>query len=574
MNRTRQTELSVLLSLPLLFFSCGKHDPVYSDSGPHYTESDLEFDSALQMYMETGYESMITDVTVTENTVRISGEFKGSGSFSVVEVPPYMDLLLLEEPLSEFFPETDSFTIETDRYVRLQDGTSSSGDGIVYDRLLSRWAIVRRTDSGGFGILSSARYADAVPVLRHPEQVPLRNKKGIGGIFPNSFTSDFDELDLGSATLNMFVTQFAYLSDGPGRIAHEYGGKTYWFDENFIKENLDNMLLEAGRRKMSVAAILLVQPASSSVDRDLGDLLMPDGCTSGTLTMPDMSNPEAVNCFAAITDFLADRYCRDGSEYGHVSKWIVMNEVDIAGTWADIGSRPENVHIDFYFKILRLVHNIVSQYDSNTEVMVSTSHSWTLTNQGFACRNVIGKINRMSRLEGDFPWGLAFHSYPGDLLDPKVWECPYSTFSMDTQCISFRNLEVLNKWVLEPENMYKGIRKRSVWLSEAGLNSPSYRDEDLELQAAGTAYAWKKVEALEGIDSWQWHNWFDNVGDGSGALLGLRKFPETDNGEAKPAWYVFKAGGTYSEDEIMDTYLPVMGMDSWDGLIVPSDMIK
>lgn len=71
---------------------------------------------------------------------------------------------------------------------------------------------------------------------------------------------------------------------------------------------------------------------------------------------------------------------------------------------------------------------------------------------------------------------------------------------MNTQFVTFKNLEVLNKWALDKENKYKGIIKRSVWLSEAGVNSRGYSDEELQKQAAGVAYAWKKVNALEGIE--------------------------------------------------------------------------
>ena len=77
---------------------------------------------------------------------------------------------------------------------------------------------------------------------------------------------------------------------------------------------------------------------------------------------------------------------------------------------------------------------------------------------------------------------------------------------MDTQFITFKNLEVLSKWALTKENKYKGTIKRSVWLSEAGVNSPTYSDEDFQKQAASLAFAWKKINALEGIDGLQWHN--------------------------------------------------------------------
>ena len=48
--------------------------------------------------------------------------------------------------------------------------------------------------------------------------------------------------------------------------------------------------------------------------------------------------------------------------------------------------------------------------------------------------------------------GLAYHSYSQDLTNPCVWIDPNATFSMDTQFITFKNLEVLSKWALTKEN--------------------------------------------------------------------------------------------------------------------------
>ncbi|MCS2305956.1 DUF5722 domain-containing protein [Bacteroides thetaiotaomicron] len=62
--------------------------------------------------------------------------------------------------------------------------------------------------------------------------------------------------------------------------------------------------------------------------------------------------------------------------------------------------------------------------------------------------------------------------------------------------LRLRIWEVLSKWALTKENKYKGTIKRSVWLSEAGVNSPTYSDEDFQKQAASLAFAWKKINAL------------------------------------------------------------------------------
>ena len=552
----------------LSFSSCDKHHHTDTQESP-YSAEDLDFDASIQNYLKSSFSSEITDVTVTDDKVRITGCHDGEEDFFLAEIPPYMDLLRLDTPLTsvparELFGGQASggsfsgdFTVELDRHV------SVSG-GLQYDRLLSKWALFEETGDGS-RLVSAAHYADEVALERDPEPVPLKNKKGIGGISANRFVSDFDDLGIGSATLNMYVTSFTFLSPVAGTVAHEYGGRTYYFDENYLKSVLDASLLEAGKRNMAVAAILLVQPASAAVDRQLGNLLMNDGCNGGTLTLPDMTSAEAVNCFAAIVDFLAERYTREDSQYGRIAQWIVMNEVDIASIWANIGTRPELVFTDYYIKILRMVNNIVRQYDRNAETFVSMSHSWTGLAGDYPVKSMLGTINTMGKMEGDYRWALAYHSYAGDLLNPRCWECPWSTFSMDTHFVTFKNLEVMNEWIYMPENMYQGTQKRSVWLSEAGLNSRSYSDADLQEQAAGWAYAWKKIKALPGIDGIQWHNWFDNEGDGSGALLGLRKYnDDVYGGEAKPVWELYRVSGTSEEDVAFSPYLDIIGIEDWD----------
>ena len=41
---------------------------------------------------------------------------------------------------------------------------------------------------------------------------------------------------------------------------------------------------------------------------------------------------------------------------------------------------------------------------------------------------------------------------------------PQATFSMDTEYVTLKNLEVLDKWVGISQNQYKGNIRRSVWL--------------------------------------------------------------------------------------------------------------
>ena len=116
--------------------------------------------------------------------------------------------------------------------------------------------------------------------------------------------------------------------------------------------------------------------------------------------------------------------------------------------------------------------------------------------------------------------------------------------------------------------MYKGKIKRTLWLSENGTNSKTYSEQDLKEQAAGFAYAWKKMEKLNGIDGFQWHNWIDNRHEG-GLRIGLRRFTddEQDPGGIKPVWLVFKAAGTKNEDSVFAPYKKVIGIQHWGEII-------
>ena len=62
-----------------------------------------------------------------------------------------------------------------------------------------------------------------------------------------------------------------HLTPRAGDIAHTYGGRTYYMDEGYLKTVLDVPLLEAAKRNIAVAAIILVEPAAKCVDPDLGD---------------------------------------------------------------------------------------------------------------------------------------------------------------------------------------------------------------------------------------------------------------------------------------------------------------
>lgn len=525
-----------------------KEEQAAEDAENDAAQAREEYARRISEYLDTDYQASVSSVTVSASDVVVTGTCPDGGKYFLAELPPFADMFGMTVVPAEYRHEitSSSFSVSVDR-------TTSFGD-VQYDRLLSKWAVFKEGDVAD-ELVSHAVYADPDRIAGIGPGLPrieLRHKKGLGGIVAAGLEAEIQALDLGSATINLLPMSYMSLTPGDGyTLSHEYLGKTYYFNEARVRAELDEPLRTASKYGMSVAAILLIQNAAQSADPQLGDLLQhPD--YSGTLyTMPDMTTPEAVHAYAAMIDFFASRY--SGSDM-RVSHWIIHNEVDGGVHWTNMGSDvPVSTYMDTYLKSMRMVYNIVHQYDPNAEAFISLTHGWAAPAGGgwYTVVDMLDYMNRFSAAEGDFYWAPAYHSYSTEIANPRVWEDPSVSFSMQTANVSMRNLEVLDRWVSKPENMYKGSLKRRVWLSEAGVGSgistTSYQDGMLADQAAGLAFSWLKIKQLDGIEGLQWHNWYDNAAEG--AQLGLRKFNDvTWGGAPKPAWYAYQKAASSDED--------------------------
>jgi len=291
--------------------------------------------------------------------------------------------------------------------------------------------------------------------------------------------------------------------------------------------------------------------------------------------MPNMTDPESVNCYAAALDFLASRYSRPDKKYGRINHWIMHNEVDAGWEWTNMGVKTAPIFMDAYVKSMRMCYAIARQYNPWSEVFISLTHYWAWTDHPrfYPSKDLMEMLLRYTSAEGDFQWALAQHPYPQSLFEPKTWLDQQVTFDFNTPLITFKNLEVLSAWMKQTRALYKGTTKRTVWLSENGTNSKTYSPQDLAEQAAGFAYTWKKLEKLDGIDGFQWHNWIDNRHEG-GLRIGLRRFPddEQDPGGAKPVWYAYQAAGTPREDSVFEPYKKLIGISSWNEVCYPGEI--
>ena len=532
--------LATIFSLAVLC-SCGK-DKTEQNVIVRPKDPKEQMASNLENYLKNEYPSKVTSVEVTSDKVIVKGTCEKSGSYVLADITPWQDVTELET-----YPYTESvsgqsFTVTVDRIV--------SREGIKYDRVFSKWAVVKVED--GKQVLDShARYADEVAPKASPAAIPLKNKKGFGAGDSNLYFTDCKDLNVGSITMNVLLS--GYLTgEGSG---YSYGGKTYNLGSQ--KNYVDRVTSKASEMGIVVSAIILCP--SNSIFKD------PEN-NGGNYSMPNITTAEAFNLYAAALEHMASTHCTDDKRISH---WIMHNEVDHANQWTNMGSQPLMRYMDRYIKSMRICYNIVRQYDQNASVLGSYTHCWTVADGNYAPKKMLDATVAYSDAEGDFRWGVACHPYPQDLTKPAFWvNDTQATYSMTTRYITFKNLEVIDAWIKQKENLYKGTTKRVLFLSEQGTNSPSYSQTDLALQAAGGAWAWKKISKLDGIDAMQWHNWADNKEE-DGLRIGLRSFAETGmaNLTAKPVWYVWKAAGTAEEDTVFEPYKSILGITDWDSIM-------
>jgi len=525
----------------------------------------------LRNYLDHDYDNAITNVLVTKDEVIIKGEKSGKEEIFLVEIPVYENLT-----------ELDSFqfikSIETnEKNFKLSLDRNIQRNGFTEDRALSKWALVEK-ELDRYSLLSHARYADSIVPKHTYEFVKPSTKKGLGGYSAGreAPSSDLEELGITSATVNIWINGIFRSEASEENMPFEYMGRTYYVNKEEV-EKYDKTFLSTVAKDIEVSAILLVAKESSSTDKEIGRILQhPDTDPAGIYAMPNVTTTEGVQYYAAILDFLAQRYSRPDKKYGRIHHWIIHNEVDAGWVWTNAGDKEALVFMDLYHKSMRMSYNIARKYNPNSKVFISLTHYWNWTSNPnfYHSKELLEQLLDFSKAEGDFEWAIAQHPYPEDLREPKTWLDEKVSFNFDTKLITFKNTEVLDAWVKQPEVLYKG-KKRTVYLSENGTNSPTYSEQDLKEQAAGMAYALKKIKYLDGIDGFQYHNWQDNRKEG-GLRIGLRRFPdaEEDPGGKKPVWYVYEAFGTSQEDEVFDQYKEVIGIENWDEIRYKGDIGK
>ncbi|MFM7102465.1 MAG: DUF5722 domain-containing protein [Verrucomicrobiota bacterium] len=435
------------------------------------------------------------------------------------------------------------------------------------DRIFSSFAVRRRLPGDvGWESLGAFRHVEEfhrlAGVAAAPILAPRPGKKGL----QVQMTADALELGIAHAALNVDLNA---LMD-PRGLGHNYRwdmeGETYHFHRGAVDGIPVQPLSDAG---MGVYLILLNY---AGADRQANEILLHpdyDASSPNRLAMFNTRTPSGYRWYRAAVEFLAHRFSGAQPGAGRVAGYIVGNELTAHWHWANQGDAPPEAVIDDYLRAVRITHAAVQAASPDARVYLSLDHHWNLVyedkpRRAMAGRYLLDEFNRRATLGGNFEWHLAYHPYPENLGNPRTWLDRTALPTAESPRITFKNLEVLTAYLERPEFQFSG-RTRRIILSEQGFHSDGTPAGE-EAQAAGFAYAWKKVNALPGIDAFILHRHVDHGQEG-GLNLGLwRRRPDSmaDPLSPKPMYHLFKAAGTPGEDAAFEPFLRVIGIPSWD----------
>lgn len=526
-----------------------------------------EANADLLEYLATSYDNSVNRVTIDMETVSVEGVIGGdAGAYFLAEIEPQFygfSFTNFVDPTPIVVTDGD-FTFRVARYAARVDRD--------YDRLYSRWAVVIADGSGGYELASAMEWPTDIAYIaeNNQEEDKATSIKGIDGLTPGSLRmfGDLIDLDVRSMKLNLLI-QGIY-ADGPTGMSHEFNGKSYDVNPSFVG-GLDDRIKMLTDNDIKSSLVFLI-PLRSNNENIQRRFVHPDAYL-GNYSMANVATEEGIEYYTAIIDFLAKRYSRPDSLYGHLDQWIIHNEVDAHTAWTHAGDKPVELYTQIYDRSMRMVYYTIRKHNPTAKVFGSFTKHWNskaVSNINFRSRDVLNVLGQLSKKEGDYEWGIAWHSYPTNLANASVWNDPIgrTPLNLDAPEITPRNLEMIDAYVRQESVLYNGKKVRTVLLSENGFNSnPDNAGSSEGKQAAALAYFWKKAEnkRLPSIENIQLHRWVDFPTEG-GILFGLWTTKPGTIGvfdEKKDGWYVWEAAGTPREDSIFAPYLDTIGIADW-----------
>jgi hypothetical protein len=440
---------------------------------------------------------------------------------------------------------------------------------IARDRLFSSFLALRDDGGGRWTPLGTNRYVEewqGVSAWTHPFP-EAASQKGL----QVQMVEDALALGIKHAALNVNFSQMLDRGSDTNNPSRLVDGRIVRFHRSYL-ESLDRQIRPLTDAGVVVSLILL---AYQSGDAALNRILLHpgyDATAPNRLGAFNIVTAEGVLHFRACVELLAERFGDPRVYHGRVANFILGNEVNSHWFWANMGRVPMETFTEDYLRTARVAHAALRKISASARLYLSLEHHWNIrypggdAGQAFAGRPFLDYFNRRAREQGDFDWHLAFHPYPENLFEPRTWNDRSATTNDDTPRLTFKNLELLPRYLRRPELLYRGQPRRII-LSEQGFHTLDQPEGEL-WQAAAYAYAYRKTASLAGIDAFILHRHVDHGAEG-GLNLGLWTRDKHSRSAAAPAnkkrlYEVFQAADTPDWPRAFEFALPIIGLERWE----------
>lgn len=386
-----------------------------------------------------------------------------------------------------------------------------------------KFAIGIKKSKSAYSVISPKSY------VSNPEKLSTNTaayfvpgtKKGIQ-------VTDINELtDTKSKTVffNLYISDL--MRKDSGVETYKYNGKTYHFNGLY---GYVYLVQQCNAKGIQVTAQISIDRNVSTQSLITGNSPYAETAYYGWNT----DNGTTRQTMEAMFAYLGEKF---GKNNCYISNWILGNEVNSASGYYYVGNVSFSKFISMYSEAFRCLYNAVKSSRGSSKVFICLDNCWNQKNAFTICYSARSTLEsfaaKISDMQKDVNWNLAYHAYNQPLSDSQFWSgVNASMFTSDantTTFITMRNIQTLTDYV---KNRF-GSNTRII-LSEQGFSSTYGGQAN---QAAAIALAYYKAACNPMIDAFIIRSYKDEAHEvAQGLAMGLKDA----NGKKKTSYNVFK----------------------------------
>lgn len=386
-----------------------------------------------------------------------------------------------------------------------------------------KFAIGIKKSKSAYSVISPKSY------VSNPEKLSTNTaayfvpgtKKGIQATDINELT------DTKSKTVffNLYISDL--MRKDSGVETYKYNGKTYHFNGLY---GYVYLVQQCNAKGIQVTAQISIDRNVSTQSLITGNSHYAETAYYGWNT----DNSTTRQTMEAMFAYLGEKF---GKNNCYISNWILGNEVNSASGYYYVGNVSFSKFISMYSEAFRCLYNAVKSSRGSSKVFICLDNCWNQKNAFTICYSARSTLEsfaaKISDMQKDVNWNLAYHAYNQPLSDSQFWSgANASMFTSDantTTFITMRNIQTLTDYV---KNRF-GSNTRII-LSEQGFSSTYGGQAN---QAAAIALAYYKAACNPMIDAFIIRSYEDEAHEvAQGLAMGLKDA----NGKKKTSYNVFK----------------------------------